>query len=270
MFCNRYWLKMGYKNRYGLSRYIREDIKQTVRQRDLFGCVICGSIFFKYAHLNGGFAEAESHDPKDIVLLCANHHDDLDIHYTLSEEEVRCQAKERAALKLSRIRGHYRMIKPVLHVGSNKAVNCYHFIAIQGKSILSISQPEQRGGPFRLNADFQNSRGEQTVKIVNNEWEFRADNWDIRRSGARIYVYSAKRKIDLVMRPKAPNDFFIKKLDMEMNGYKLLCDGDSVSVHTPDGRHLQYIGTYAERCGMALINIDPPSTGSGLPLKQTP
>src|ERR1700756_833363 len=61
-------------NKDGLSRDIPADIRRVVRQRDGFGCVVCGLGIYEYDHFNPEFSEAKSHRPDGIILLCASCH----------------------------------------------------------------------------------------------------------------------------------------------------------------------------------------------------
>ena len=56
------------KNRFGLSRYIPEDIKRLVRQNSKFGCVVpgCRISFYEYEHILPEFKDARAHDPEKI------------------------------------------------------------------------------------------------------------------------------------------------------------------------------------------------------------
>ena len=67
-------IKRSDRNKHGLTRDIPNDVKRKVRQRDGFGCVICGSAFYTYEHFDPEFVEAENHDPHGICLLCGTCH----------------------------------------------------------------------------------------------------------------------------------------------------------------------------------------------------
>lgn len=43
------------KNQHGLSRNISEDIKQEVRKKSGFGCIICGLGIYEYEHIDPEF-----------------------------------------------------------------------------------------------------------------------------------------------------------------------------------------------------------------------
>ena len=62
-------------NAYGISRKIPEDIKQQVRVRSGFGCVLCREIPCDYDHFEPEFKDLKTpHSAEGIALLCARHH----------------------------------------------------------------------------------------------------------------------------------------------------------------------------------------------------
>jgi hypothetical protein len=58
-------------NKHGLPRSIPSHIKQEIRQRCGFGCVICGFGFYDYEHFDPDFVDAKSHSPEGMTLLCS-------------------------------------------------------------------------------------------------------------------------------------------------------------------------------------------------------
>ncbi len=60
-------------NKFGLSRYVPTEIRREIRKRCGFGCVVCGTPIYDYAHIIP-FIETTEHDPSNIILLCRNHH----------------------------------------------------------------------------------------------------------------------------------------------------------------------------------------------------
>ena len=75
-------------NRFGLSRDIPNETKRLIRQRCGFGCVVCGSAFYQYEHVDPNFADARVHDPERIALLCGSCHDRV-TRGALSKETVK-------------------------------------------------------------------------------------------------------------------------------------------------------------------------------------
>ena len=55
------------------GRHIPEAIKREVRRQCCFGCVLCGSPFFEYDHIEE-FAEVREHAVENLALLCPTHH----------------------------------------------------------------------------------------------------------------------------------------------------------------------------------------------------
>lgn len=47
-------------------------VKREVRQRCAFGCVMCGAPIYDYEHMQG--YSATGHDPRQMTLLCPEHH----------------------------------------------------------------------------------------------------------------------------------------------------------------------------------------------------
>ncbi|MFV8448988.1 hypothetical protein ACNO65_02795, partial [Vibrio campbellii] len=64
------------ENKFGLKRYIPQDIKQQIRKEAGYGCVICGSMFCDYEHIEPEFNNAHEHNPDHMTLLCGlcHHH----------------------------------------------------------------------------------------------------------------------------------------------------------------------------------------------------
>ncbi len=58
-----------------ISRHIPTAVKQEVRKRCGFGCVICGLPVFQYDHMEE-FSVVKRHEAENITCLCGVHHDD--------------------------------------------------------------------------------------------------------------------------------------------------------------------------------------------------
>jgi len=63
------------RNKHGLSRYIKTEVKEQIRREAGFGCVFCGCILVEYEHIEPEFHGAEVHDPTRMTLLCPICHD---------------------------------------------------------------------------------------------------------------------------------------------------------------------------------------------------
>jgi hypothetical protein len=135
-------------NKHGLSRDIPSPVKQAVRQRDGFGCVVCGLALIKYEHLDPEFKEAKSHDTAGIVLLCGGC-ENKRTKGMLSVDTIKRAAGNPRAKQFgfSRESMDVGLKPPTIRVGSVVATNCRTFLRIEGESVLSVLASEQEGGP---------------------------------------------------------------------------------------------------------------------------
>jgi hypothetical protein len=225
------------KNRHGLPRRIDPDIKREVRRRAGFGCVKCGLAFGTYHHFAPRFKDAHEHRAEGIVFMCRNHHGDAD-DGRMSEEEVRHYNAHPKPLEDGFSFGAFgmRADRPILHIGQVKAVDTLNFLRVHGRPILSVSPPEIAGGPFRFNADLVDRSGNPILKIMDNEWVAYTGKCDMITRKRTIKIWDAERKIDLVVRTEAPNDFFVDRINMQTDGYSIVCRGGDFTITTPDGK----------------------------------
>jgi hypothetical protein len=252
-------------NKHGCPRTIRADVKRAVRRRAGFGCIVCGKAFGQYHHFDPKFEDARSHDPARIVYLCPNHHEDAD-DGRLSEASLRHFANDPRALQLGFTFGAFdmRCEKPILHVGTVTGVNCRNFFRIDGRPILWINPPETIGGPFLLNADLVDSKGTSILRIVDNDWEAYGGKFDVVTVGRRISIYEKKRGIDLVIRTEPPADFHIDRLDMDINGYRIVCDGQQVTALPPSKRGSYSFADSTMEEALSVIDMDGDIVGYGV------
>ncbi len=250
-------------NKYGLTRAIPEPVKREVRQRAGFGCVICGKAVGDYDHLDPPFHEARAHDPQGIVYLCIEHHG-LKTRRQLSEATIRHHAANPAALQKGFSFGAFDMQsdRPILHVGSNKSDGCLNFIRVNQRPILSIKLPEIAGGPFLLNAHFQDVDGKTTLRIVDNEWYVDSDTWDLQTVGQRITIYSAPRTRAAIIITDPPNNFYVEVLNMSSEGYRILTDGKWLAAIIPGHTEMSVGGTYISEA-LSVIDIEKDYIGIG-------
>lgn len=252
-------------NKHGCPRTISADVRREVRQRARFGCIVCGKAFGEYHHFDPKFEDARRHDPDRIVYLCPNHHEDAD-NGRLLEASLRHHADKPAAKHLGFSFGAFdmRCERPVLHVGKLTSINCRSFFRIDGRPILGVSPPETAGGPFLLNADLVDSKGTPILKIVDNDWEAYDGKFDVVTVGRRISIYEKKRGIDLVIRTEPPEDFHIDRMNMDINGYRIVCDGQKVTVSTPSKRGSVTFGDSTLEDVPSVIDMDGDIIGFGV------
>lgn len=185
------------KNRHDLSREIPPDVKRAVRQRDGFGCVVCGSALVTYEHFAPEFAHAKKHDVDGICLLCPNH------HYGKGKFVSR-KAIERAKAKSKSIAQGYAAgvldvgdSFPGITVGSVTGKGCSVLLHVDGVDVVSISSPEEEGAPYTVNACILDFGGNKVLEIVENELRAYTSNWDCELIGGALTIRNAPRSIGL-------------------------------------------------------------------------
>ena len=202
-------------NKQGLKRAIPEDVKRAVRQRCGFGCVICGDAFIQYDHLSMKFKDARSHDPKDIVLLCASHHA-RKTSRQLSEETIRKAADKPKALEEGFTFGALDVgtDPPEITLGEMTCTNVTNLFEVDGVCLFSVAPPERLGAPYRVSARLTNSRGVEVLRIVENEFQAMVGNWDFTVIGQVLTIRRAAADIILELRTDPPNRLVVSRLDM--------------------------------------------------------
>jgi hypothetical protein len=146
-------IKRSDRNKDGLTRDISNDVARQVRQRDGFGCVICGSAFYTYEHFDPEFVDAEKHDPHGICLLCGTCHR-RKTSRLLSTESVKKAVLHPKCKETGFSWGALDVGNehPEIILGSFTAYKAKVLIEIYGEEIFSVLPPENPGGPYRINA----------------------------------------------------------------------------------------------------------------------
>lgn len=243
-------------NRHNLPRHIPERVKREVRQRDGFGCIACGSMFYQYDHLGTEFKDAEVHDARNIVLLCGGCHD-RKTRGMLSTETLLLHAKSPRCRQTNFSWGPLDIghEAPEIIIGTISATNCKSLLTINGKDIFSISRPHIPGGPFNVNATLYDRRGRCVIKIENNEFKTAICSWDVEVIGPRINVRSAPGKFDMVIRAEPPRRLVIERLDMAYKNFSIRSrEGHSTVIET-GGTLLKAGGYKFDGCDR-VINVD--------------
>lgn len=191
------------KNKHGLTRYVPTKVATVVRRRCGFGCVICGRAIYTYEHFAPVFAQAKSHDPKGITLLCGDHQNQstkgLLSKETIALADMNPCAKQRGyADHLFDLGGK----RPSLVVGSSNFLTTSTLL-INGRDYFRLDAPEYHSRLWRLTATFTDDLGKASCEIVNNELRIGADNFDFEQVGQRFLVhdYAGKEVLDMVLQP---------------------------------------------------------------------
>lgn len=274
---------MAEVNKLGLIRSIPEQVKRDVRQRCGFGCVICGSAIYQYEHFDPVFAEASAHLAEGIVLLCAFCHERKTKGLMAAATVAAANANPRCK-KQGFSFGPFDLgagAFPEIVVGTLKGRNVRTLIRVYGDEILSIRPPDAPESPFLLNAFLCDSSGQEVLKIVDNEWQTHADNWDVEVVGSRISIRRGLGDIVLTLRAEPPDRLVVERLNMSHKGVGIACqESQDLRITTPSGTTLSSTGMDIEGCqigvdvdagglkvgvGGGSVYIQSATFGSGLP-----
>lgn len=132
-------------NKFGLQRYIPQDIALEVRRRSKFGCVMCRCAIYQYEHLDPEYAEAKVHDPDKICLLCGGCHDRV-TRGRLSKDTVKARYLEvQESSEISRPFEELDLSAQNISVemGTAKFDLAHHLLRINGRDLLSITPPKE-------------------------------------------------------------------------------------------------------------------------------
>jgi hypothetical protein len=255
---------MPTKNRHGLSRDIPEDVKRVVRQRDGFGCVICGNAIYTYEHFDPEFADASVHDPAGITLLCGGCHD-RKTRGLLSKQSVASAMADPKCEQTGFSFGPFDVGSdpPKLQIGSVAASNVRVVIRASGDELLSIEPPEEDGGPFRVSAQLANRDGTEIIRITRNEWSTPTSNWDVQVEGSRITIHNGPGDV-AVVRSDPPAGLVVERLDMFHKGTRLVAnEKDGFVVEGVTGASVAATGGFVDGGDVAIDILDDGSIAIG-------
>lgn len=252
-------------NRQNLSRDIPEPVKRVVRQRDGFGCIVCGSAFYQYDHLGTEFKDADAHDPQQIVLLCGGCHD-RKTRGALSTETLQEHAQSPYCKRANFSWGPLDIgrASPEIVLGTLTATNVRSLLTIDGEDVFSLSPPVTDHGPFTINASLYDKDGRQTFRIVSNEFQAAVSNWDVTVVGQKVTVRSAPGKFDLIIRMEPPRRLVVERLDMVYKTFSIRCREGADTIIEGAGSVLLTSGATFDGCDIAVcVNGSSLSMGVG-------
>jgi len=240
-------------NQYGLPRDIPDPVKQQVRRRCGFGCVLCGGSIIEYEHVNPPFSEAKVHDPLRIALLCPGCHAKVTRKF-LSKDTVKgamsdpfCKTAGYASDFLDIGKAH-----PKVGFAGVTLTNCQIPIQVKGVPLFEIKEAEEPRAPFRLSATFSNSRGQPSLEIVDNEWRVYGTNWDAEAIGGAITIRDNPSHVSLRLVANPPDGGTIEQLDMSLPGFLFLGSPGQLTVQIPGGGSGTFRRCLMDNCRIGL------------------
>lgn len=248
---------MTYVNKRGLCRDIPDAIKRDVRQRCGFGCVRCGSAIYRYHHFDPPFEEAETHVSDGITLLCGACHDLA--HGFLSRQTLQACNQNPKCFEQGFSYGPFDVgsSSPVVVLGNLTFIGTPIILEVFGKALLAIEPSEQHRTPFRLSATLHDRKGNEMLRIGQNEWQVLSSNWDMEVEKSTITIRHAPRQIALKLRSEPPGKLVIETLDMFYGGLRIIGkEGQPTTAFLPDGMvwfKVPVPGATISGCGRGIV-----------------
>lgn len=245
-------INMNY-NAFGLSRDIPAEVKRQVRQRDGFGCVICGLGIIQYEHVEPEFKDARMHDPNCIALLCPQCHSKVTSRmWSKGRVKLAMRSPKCQELGYSREFFDFSDDHPSLQFGGVLLRNCPIPIEVGGYPLFEIKRPENDGEPFLFSGLFTDNNGNISLQIKDNEWKAFSNAWDVEVKGPTIIIRESRRFIHLKLRISLPNTIVVEKLDMKLGGYHFEANGDYLKVTMPNGGTNEFTSCLADHCKIGM------------------
>ena len=241
------------RNRHGLSREIPQKVKRLVRQRCGFGCVVCGLALTDYEHVDPTFADAKTHDPDAIVLLCPTHHAAV-TRGLMSKKRVLEHSKAPAALRVGFTHGAFEVSSRPLIVtlGNLICEDTPRIITVGNIPLLSFAKSEYEDEPWQMTAIMADSFGNPLLSVKENTWRASSARWDIQSVGNRLTIRNGAKNIGLRLRHDPGNSLVFERARLSFAGIKVECSEDEGMLIThPDGSNFVFNGGSFKSCGGA-------------------
>ncbi|PKA10613.1 hypothetical protein CH372_18490 [Leptospira meyeri] len=203
------------KNKNGLSRTIHPTIKEKIRKKSGFACVVCGNALYQYEHVDPEFSEAISHDPNKMTLLCGTCHDKV-TRKIWSKDFIKSKMEKPYSYEFGHVFGDFDFHRNlIVELGDTKFLNCKNLLTINNEVIISITENNsgEKYPPFYLNAKFYDKTGQDLLEIENNEWKAFSKSWDI--------IHERKDKITFLEIKGSENEIYLKLIFNPPSGIKI-------------------------------------------------
>lgn len=243
------------RNKHGLGRDIPAKVAREVRRRSKFGCVRCRRGIYQFEHIDPPFESATNHDPDRICCLCAGCHD-LVTRGHLSKVAIQKMYLEIQRATSSEVQpptgpldfhdGNAELlIGGITYRQAPEAIVRLHGIDVM------IARPGTGKYPADISAIFTDESGNETLRLVRNEWQGALDAWDIEIEGAGLAVRSkATGRIALELDILAPGRLIINRLDMRIHDCHLLISQKTHAI----GRYTSESDAQWLHAGVGMIN----------------
>lgn len=241
----------------------------------------------EYEHFDPEFADAKSHDPAGILLLCIGCHG-LKTRGRLSRVTIQESSLNPKARQKGFSYGAFDVGRrsPDVMLGNVLLQDIPVLLQVGDDVLLSVKEPEDVGGPFRISAFLTDRHGRLQLGITDNEWLSPTSNWDVTAEGPRIAIRSGIRDIELVLRTDPPDRIVVERLRMAHKNFSIECSDGKPTVFkaghstlstqaavlkgcqigiqvTDEGALCIGVGGGSVQMGKTVLNPPPLDSGSG-------
>ena len=204
-------------------------VKLQLRQEAGFGCCICGYPFYAYHHIRE-FAPGPHHDPKDMMVLCPNHHHQATVHALEETDQHRWKLKPfniKRGFADGQLIVNSRTI--AIEVGSNLFIGDGFKLVVDHEPLLQLESDEE--GRLLISTDLYDRKDLLLASIVKNEW-ITGDPlpWDFEFGFRWIRIRRKQRDIALYIDARnqpvnLSGDFWRKGQNFSVNQNSLVFNG---------------------------------------------
>lgn len=202
-------------NKYGLDRYVPLPIREQIRKDAGYGCVICGSLFGDYEHIEPEFFEAREHDPDKMTYLCVRCHPTV-TRGRRSKSSI-WKAKANPKSKSTGFVSDFIYpdhTEPNIVLGSSNFQLTTVIINVYGKPLLWFEKPSIPEEPILINAIFYDDKSSPVAFINRNQFIGFLGTHDISGEGATITIRPQKGIIGLEFESSDGKPIVITRLSM--------------------------------------------------------
>lgn len=208
-------------NKHGLRRYIEEPIRKQIREDAGYGCVVCGTLFCDYEHIEPEFHDAEQHDPERMTLLCESCHGKV-TGKRKSKRRVWEAKADPYCKKHNLIREEIDpSVMPTIQIGTSHFNDVEIILSLHGKPLVWLEPPTQKGEPFLVSAIFYDNKGKYVASINRNQFTSVLGSHDVWGKGTRIEIRPQKGVVGLTLNIEGDKPVNIERIKMNYLGQSL-------------------------------------------------
>lgn len=247
-------------NKHGLSRYIPQNVRQKIRKESGYGCIICGSMFCDYEHIEPEFNDAKSHDSACMALLCGGCH-----HHVTGKRKSKNRVWKAKAEPFALKNGYIKeLLEPALDetikIGNSVISSTQVAIAIHGKPILWFEKSNQSDEPILVNAIFHDSNGESVAFINRNQFISTVGEFDIKSEGTTIEFRPLPKKISLILDIEGDKPISVNRLNMSYLDTKIQITRDGSMLLNVGESNFSINQMMTNNCGAGIVLGSIPKT----------